>query len=327
MNKVLVWLGVLILLATAAGCGVKETGGNGAKPVRIGVMLSDVGLGDQSFSDTAFYGLIKARDELGVHFDYREISEVGDYEKGIEQLVQAGNDIVVGLGFMAQESLEKVAKKYPDQQFLLIDSVSELKNVVSLTFKEDEGSFLVGALAALKSKTDKLGFIGGMDAPVIRKFAAGFEQGVKAIKPQAQVSVEYAGDFGNVEKGAAIARKMIAAGTDVIYPAAGLTGVGALKEAEASHIYAFGVDSDQYVVAEKAVVSSMLKNIDEGIYRVAKMLVQQGEIGTDHIELGLNENGVALAPIRVVTMTQQENERLEALKGDILSGKITISVN
>lgn len=316
---------LLLCVAFIGGCGAQETIEE-KKTVKIGIMLSDVGLGDQSFSDAAFQGLIKARDELDIQFDYREISETGDYEKGIAELVKQGNDLVVGLGFMVQESLEKVAKQYPDQQFVLIDSVSEAANIVSLTFKEEEGSFLIGALAGLKTKSNKLGFIGGMDVPLIHKFGAGFRQGAEAVNPKAQIAVEYAEDFGSVEKGASIARKMIQSGVDAVYPAAGLTGVGALKEAETNGKLAFGVDSDQFFAAEKAVVSSMLKHIDKAIYLICESMVKDGKLSDKHIELGLKENGVGLAEVRILTLSDKEKEQLDKLTTDIVSGTIKVNV-
>ncbi|NHN31692.1 BMP family lipoprotein [Paenibacillus agricola] len=317
----------LVVALLAAGCSTTTGGMQQKNKMKIGVMLSDVGLGDQSFSDAAFQGLIKARGELGIQFDYREISETKTYDVGIEQLVQAGNDLIVALGFMSQESLEKVAAKYPEQTFLLIDSVSELKNVHSLTFKEDEGSFLIGAVTGMKSKTGKVGFIGGMDAPVIRNFYNGYVQGVKSVKPDTQVLLSFAEDFGNADKGAELARKMIAEGADVIYPAAGLTGVGSLKEAEASGVLAFGVDSDQFTAAEKAVVSSMLKNVDEGIFQVANMWTRTGKLEQQHMVLGLKENGVGLAPIRVVKLSDDEQRKLDGLKQQLIEGKIMLTVN
>lgn len=317
---------LLVFLVIFSGCGTQEVADE-KNHVKIGIMLSDVGLGDQSFSDAAFQGLIKARDELGIQFDYRELSETGTYEKGLIELVKQDNDLIVGLGFMVQESLEKVAKQYPDQQFALIDSVSDVPNVVSLTFKEEEGSFLVGALAAMKTKSNKLGFIGGVDAPVIHRFGAGFKQGAAAVNPEVEVKEEIAGDFGDANKGALIADKMLASGVDIIYPAAGLTGVGALKEAEKKGKIAFGVDSDQFFIAEKAVVSSMLKHIDEAIFLLAKTLAEQDKIASKQIELGLKENGVGLADIRVITLSDEEKQKIESLRKDIIEGKIKITVD
>ncbi len=187
-----IWHLVIALLAMfmmMSGCSTKETAAKKDR-IKVGIMLSDVGLGDQSFSDSAFRGLMKARDELGIIFDYRELKDTKTYEQGLKELVEDGNDIVIGLGFMVQEDLEKVAKQYPKQRFILVDSVSDLPNVTSIAFKEDEGSFLAGVLAALVTKTNRLGFIGGADVPLIRKFAAGFEKGVHAVKPSASVHIE-----------------------------------------------------------------------------------------------------------------------------------------
>lgn len=315
----------LVILSVLSGCGAWETAGKKDR-IKIGVMLSDVGLGDQSFSDAAFQGLIQARDELDIQFDYRELSETESYEKGLIELVKQDNDLIVGLGFMVQESLEKVAKQYPKQQFALIDSVSEVPNVVSLTFKEEEGSFLIGALAGLKTKSNKLGFIGGMDALVIHRFGEGFKQGAAATNPNAQITEAIAGDFGNAEKGALIAGQMFKDGIDLVYPAAGLTGVGALKEAEKTGNKAFGVDSDQFFIAEKAVISSMLKHIDKAIFLLAETLVKEEKIKSRHIELGLKENGVGLAEVRLLTLTDEERKQIDRLKQDIIEGKIKITI-
>lgn len=294
--------------------------------MKVGVMLSDVGLGDQSFSDAAFAGLVKARDELGIFFDYRELQTSGTYEKGLTELVEAGNDIVVGLGFMVVEDLEKVAKKYPKQKFILIDSVSEMENITSITFKEEQGSFLAGAIAGMVSKTNKVGFIGGADVPLIRKFKSGFEQGAKAVNPNAEIKVVYANDFGNADLGAGIASDMIADGADVLYAAAGLTGVGVLQEAQQEKKYAIGVDSDQYFFAEKAVVTSMLKNIDVALYETIKEFANEEKLASGPIELGMTENGVGLAPIRVIKLSEEQNGKLQDLEAKLSNNEISIRV-
>jgi basic membrane protein A len=322
-KKFLALLTILSLLIV--GCSSNTAKNEEINRVKIGIMLSDVGLGDQSFSDSAFQGLIKAREELNILFDYRELQDTETYEKGLTELVEDGNDVVVGLGFMVQEDIEKVAKKYPEQKFILIDSVSELENITSITFKEDEGSFLAGIAAALATKTNKLGFIGGADVPLINKFARGFEQGAKTINSEIEVSIEYAGDFGNDKLGADIATKMISEGTDVLYAAAGFTGVGVLKEAQSKGVYAIGVDSDQYFYAEKAVMTSMLKKVDVALYQVISDFVNSGEVPKGHIQLGLKENGVDLSQIRVVPFTQQQMMTITDHKQDIIDGKMTIS--
>lgn len=296
------------------GCSQQEVASKVDEKVKIGIMLSDVGLGDQSFSDLAFSGLVKARNELGIIFDYRELKETETYEAGLTELVEEDCDVIVGLGFMVQADLEKVAKKYPKQQFIIIDSVADFDNISSITFKEDQGSFLAGVVAALTTETNKLGFIGGDDVPLINKFEDGFINGAKAIEPSITVNVKYAGDFGNDQLGAEIAREMIDKDSDVLFAAAGLTGVGVLKQAQVSKVNAIGVDSDQYFYAEKAVITSMLKNVDVAMYQVAEQLVKEGKVKKGHIELGLEENGIDLAPLRVNLYTKEQEEIIEDWK-------------
>jgi basic membrane protein A and related proteins len=319
---ILLFIAVLMM----AGCSAATTSDKTAKEYKIGVLLSDTGLGDESFNDSAFRGLEKARDELGILFDYREAPD-GDFETPLEELSQQGNDLVIGLGFSVQEALENTAKKFPEQSFLLIDGVSELENVTSITFKEHEGSFLVGMVAAMTSKNQQLGVIGGADVPVIHRFEKGFIQGAQYINPDIKIVSEYANDFGDAALGKKMALEQIKNGVDFIYPAAGFTGVGAIQAAQEEHIFTAGVDSDQYFVAEKAVVTSMMKNIDVAVYNMAESLVEQGEIGQDVYELGLAEEGVGLAPIRNINLSSEQKKAIEAAKEKIISGSISINLN
>ncbi len=307
-------LRLVVVLATTllllVGCGLEEKDPLKGK-VKVGVMLSENGLGDQSFSDLAFAGLTKARDEDGVVVEYLELAETDTYEKGFRELVANGNDLVFALGFTGQQELEKVALDYPNQKFVLVDAVSEVANITSITFKEDEGSMLAGVVAATVSKSKVIGFIGGVDAPVIKRFEAGFVQGAKAINPNIVILTEYAGDFDNDGLGAKIASEMIDDKADVLYAAAGYTGVGMLKEAEKRGVYAIGVDSDQYFYAEQAVITSMMKNIDSALFDIIHAYKESGAIQSGHIELGLAENGVGLAPFRVLELTESEQKELE----------------
>lgn len=326
MNKIISLLLTVVLIGgSLAGCSASED--EKEQRVKIGVMLSDVGLGDQSFSDSAFAGLSKARDELDILFDYRELQSVGSYEKGFIELVEDGNDLVVGLGFMVQEDLEKVAKKYHNQQFILIDSVSELDNITSITFKEEQGSYLAGALAGMASKTNKIGFIGGAEVPLILKFQAGFEQGIKAVNPAAEVKVAFANDFGDAELGAKMAAEMIGDGVDVLYAAAGLTGVGVLKETQELKKLAIGVDSDQYFFAEKAVISSMLKNVDVALFETIKEYKADKKLSAKQIQLGINEKSIGLAPIRVIKLTPQQEKKMQELEAKLSNNEVTIQLD
>lgn len=319
------WILPLSLLVMLFGCSGSEAEKTEEERIKVGVMLSDAGLGDQSFSDISFEGLEKARDELNVSFDYRELSETDTYEQGIEELVKEGQDLIIGLGFSIQEAMEKVAEKYPEQQFLLVDAVSDASNIYNVTFKEDEGSFLLGALAAMKSKTGTVGFIGGVDSPVIHRFEQGFTAGVKHVNPKGKVLSVYAGSFGDDDLGASIARDMIAEGADFIYPAAGFTGVGAILAAQDAGVYAFGVDSDQFFLAEKTIVSSMLKRVDTAVYQSIEEMVKSGELSEKNKVLGIQDNGVSLAPIRVLELTAQEQKQLDTLQKELSDGRVTIT--
>jgi len=294
---------------------------------KIGFLLSDVGLGDQSFSDAAFHGLMKSRDELGVIFDYKELAQTKTYDAGFEQLLQEDCNLIVGLGFMVKDSLEKAAKQHPDMQFVLIDEQSDLPNVASITFKEEEGSFLAGVVAGLTTQTNHLGFLGGVDAPIIHKFQNGFEQGVNAAKPQATVKAVYAGDFGKADLGAQLAGSMMDQDkVDIIYSAAGFTGVGALQEAAKHGKYAIGVDTDQFFIAEKAVITSMLKNVDVALNSAVKTFVDnKNHFPQQHMVFGLKEQGVGIAPVRVLSLTPEQQKIFDEQKQKLASGSITIA--
>ncbi|MGP4039797.1 BMP family lipoprotein [Gracilibacillus sp. D59] len=315
----------LSLIIVLAGCSEQNTTSTIDDKVKIGIMLSDVGLGDQSFSDSAFYGLERARDELGILFDYRELADVGDYQTGLKQLIEQGNDLIIGLGYMIEEDLTRIAKEYPDQQFVIVDSVIDLPNVTSVNFKEQEGSFLIGAIAGMKTESDIVGFVGGEDTPLIRKFLNGYKQGVAATNPDAKVLDRFAGDFGDDKLGEQIAAELIEQGADYIYPSAGFTGVGVIKQAQKEGIYSFGVDSDQYYLGEDTVVTSMMKNIDVAMYTLATDLVNNGKLTSDNLELGLSDDGVGLAPIRVISLSSEEENQINKLTDDINSNAITVN--
>lgn len=323
MKRIIFLVSFIICCIVLTACSNDEKSTENEQ-IKVGIMLSDAGLGDQSFSDMGFMGLEKARDELGISFDYRELKDTETYEKGLEQLVQEGNDLIIGLGFSIQADLEKVAKKYPDSSFLIIDSQSELPNVNSITFKEEEGSFLIGVVAGMKTKSDTVGFVGGEEAELIKKFEKGFVAGVKAVNPDAKILSKYSGTFGDDKLGESIAREMIASGADYIYPAAGFTGVGVILEAQRQGVYSFGVDSDQFYLAEKSVVSSMVKQVDVAIYDTVKELVETGKIAEKNKQLGLKENGVAIAPIRAIELIPSEQTKIDQFIEDISNGTITV---
>ena len=277
----------------------------------VGVLLPDVGLGDQSFNDLAVNGLLKARDELDIIWSYRDLTMVNTMEEGLEQLIEEDHDIIIGVGYSVQEVLEAYAPKYPEQQFVIVDSVSDIDNIDGITFKEDEGSYLAGAIAAMTSKSNIIGFVGGMENdPIIQKFLDGYEQGAKSVNPSIEVLVQYANTYSDDKVGAQIASTMISQGADVLYAAAGYTGVGLLQEAQKQGVYAIGVDSDQYFYAQKAVITSMMKNVDVAVYDYIKAYMDSTSSEKLMLEFGIAEDGVKLAPIRVVSNSVQLEEAL-----------------
>lgn len=286
----------------------------------MGVVLSDVGLGDQSFSDAAMRGMGQLRETGDWFVDYRELDESETYKAGFEQLVEDGHDVIIGLGFASQTDLETVAAEHPGQQFALVDAVSTLPNVISVTFEETEGSALAGAVAGLETESNKIGFIGGVDNELIKKFETGFELGAKSVNEDVEMIVDYANDFASPEIGRKLAEKQIEAGADVLYAAAGLTGVGVLETAERNGIKAIGVDSDQSMIAPDAVITSMLKQVDLAIVKIADSLQEQAI--NDHIELGIDEGGIGLAALRRVQWTDEETEQFESVQKRLLEGTL-----
>lgn len=312
-------IGVLTLLITLllTGCTSKEstTAKTVAERYNVGLMLSDMGLGDLSISDLAFDGLVRATEDFDIVFRYLDPQEVKNYEQGIEQLVKQKNDVIFVIGYMPQEALEKVAKKYPKQQFVIVDTVSDSPNISSITFDEEQGSYLAGALAATITQSNVIGFIGGEDVDVIHNFERGYIEGAKKVKPTINVLTQYANTYTDEAKGTAIAKEMITSKADVLFAAAGMTGTGVLREAARAKAYAIGVDSDQYFLAEKAVVTSMMKNIDVAVYEYIRKDIEapRSQMG-QHITMGIQDNGVGLAPIRVIDPIAPVEQAIEKIK-------------
>ncbi len=242
----------------------------------VGVVYDITGRGDRSFNDAAGAGLDQATAELGVTGLESTPTGDGDRAERVQGLVDEGSGLVVGVGFLFEDAMNTVAAANPDTSFAIIDSVVDLPNVASLIFAEEQGSFLVGAAAALKTQTGTVGFIGGVENDLIQKFQAGFEAGVAAVDPEIEVLVNYItqppdfGGFNDPARGKEIAAAQYEAGADIIYSAAGSSGLGAFEAAaeagEPGDVWAIGVDSDQYnLVSEELqpyILTSMLKKVD-----------------------------------------------------------------
>ncbi len=260
-----------------------------------------------------------------------------DYQPNLQMLADEGAALAIGVGFMLENAVEEVAKQNPDIKFLLIDSPVlsgdnkpyALPNVRTAVFREEEGSFLVGALAGLATKSGKVGYVGGMEIALVKRGEAGFRAGVAATNPKATVLVNYTGSFDNVAMGKQVAQDLVAKGSDVIYHVAGSDGLGviqAVKEARNSgkQVFVIGVDSDQSHLAPEAVLSSMIKRVDLTVYEAARDLAQGNFKGEDLI-LGLKEGGVAYAPVRVDFPGKEEAlQKVEELRKKVISGEIKV---
>jgi basic membrane protein A len=264
----------------------------GAAPRFKIAMVTDIGgLGDQSFNDAAYRGLQRAAKELGAEIKVVESKRMADYEINLSNLADQKFDEIWAIGFLMTDALKNVAARYPNTKFGIIDSVVEGPNVMSVVFKEEEGSFLQGVLAGKMTKSNVIGFIGGMEFPLIIKFEAGFRAGVKAVNPKARVLVGYTGKFDDPGKGKELAMTQFSQGADLVYHASGACGIGVIEAAKEKKLLAIGVDSDQAHLAPAAVLSSMLKRVDNGVFMGAKSLAD-GKWKPGLTVLGLKEDGV-----------------------------------
>lgn len=331
MKKVLMLLAMLAMVVLTA-CGSKKEAAEApktteAKPLKVGIVLSIGGLGDESFNDSAFRGLEMAQKDLGIEFKYVEPASPSEDEGYLREYAEAGYDLVIATGFLMKDATEKVAKDFPDVKFALIDEVSALPNVASLLFAEDQGSFLVGALAAMMSKTGNVGFVGGMEIPLIQKFQKGYEMGAKYVNPSIKVGSLYtsgSNPFNDPVRGKENALSLIKQGADVVYHAAGGTGVGVIEAAKESKVFAIGVDSNQDGLAQGTVLTSMIKNVDIAVYNTVKA-VKEGTFKAGEQRLGVAEGGVGTTDFEFTKdIIGAENiAKLEQIRKDIIDGKIT----
>lgn len=327
------------MLPLAAGCGKsastdKAAAGGAGQPMQVGLVFDVGGRGDKSFNDAAYAGLEAAQKELGIQFTTLETSEGADREAQLRQLAAGPAQIIFGVGFLFTDDIKALAKEFPDKKFACVDYTVNPgdtlpPNLVALKFKEEEGSYLVGALAALLSKTHKVGFVGGMEIPLIRKFQAGYTAGAKAVDPKVEVLVKYAGNTGNAfkdpTKGKELALAEYHAGADIIYHASGSTGLGVFEAGRELKKLAIGVDSDQYDEAPGVVLTSMVKVVDKAVLetiRAVKDGTFQGGVRT----FGLKDDGVkwvyddrnkALIPDAV--KAQVDSLQAKIIRGEIVA--------
>jgi len=288
-------------------------GGDGDDTTQVGMVYATGGLGDGSFNDQAQQGLLDAADDFGV--EYRETqpdeaAQFSDFQQQLAGSTDPDYDLVSCIGFLQQDSLSETAPQYPDQDFQIVDEVVDESNVASFTFREHEGSFLAGVLAtelssmefsagagSTQSDSTNLGFVGGIEGPLIKKFEAGFKAGVEYANEDFDVSTSYVGDFNDPSGGREAALSMYSSGADVVYHAAGNTGTGVFQAAQQEGRFALGVDRDQSVTKESyadVILASMVKRVDTAVYNAIEAKVNGEYPGGSQETLGLPEEGVAL---------------------------------
>ena len=280
---------------------------------------------DKSFNEAAYRGMEKWKKDTGGKYLEFEVSNESQREQAVRRMAEKGASPIISVGFSQAAAIEKVAKEFPKLKFAIIDEAVDAPNVQSVKFKAQEGSFLVGALASMASKTEKVGFVGGMDIPLIRTFACGYEQGAKYANPKAEVFSNMTGTTGaawhDPARGSELAIAQFAKGADVIFAAAGGTGVGVYQAAKDNGKLAIGVDSNQNYVQPGTMLTSMTKRVDVAVYNVSK------EFKPGLLVLGLKEGGVdyALDQYNAKLVTPAMKKKVDAMKADIIGGKIAVA--
>ena len=280
---------------------------------------------DKSFNEAAYNGAERWKKETGKAYLDFEIANEAQREQAMRRMAERGANPVIGVGFSQGSSIEKVSKEFPKLNFAIIDSVVKQPNVESIVFKEHEGSFLVGMMAAIASKTGKVGFVGGMDSPLIRRFQCGYEQGAKYANPKAEVSATMTGTtpaaWSDPSRGGELAKAQFAKGVDVVFAAAGGTGVGVYQAAKDAGKLAIGVDSNQNHLHPGTMLTSMVKRVDNAIYNSAKKSTPGVTV------LGLKEGGVdyALDQYNEKLVGTDMKKRVDAAKADIIAGKLKVA--
>lgn len=334
MKRIVLFLmGLSLILMT--GCGKEDSSkkveNEGVKKVdyKVGIVLGLGGLGDKSFSDSAYEGLLKAEKELGVKIKYVEPTTLSEFDQFFTEFAEANYDLIIGVSFDAEKGIEKAAKEYPESNFVIIDSVVDLPNVKSIIFNQKQGSFLAGALGQMVSKKNSLGFIGAVEAPVIKSFYEGYEQGAQYMNPNIEVRDIYVGGsnpFNDPARAKELAISMAENGIDIIFTVAGGSGRGVMEAIKGREdLYGIGVDSNQDGEVKGKILTSILKRVDVSVFNAASEGLA-GNFTGGTVVLGLKENGMGTTDFEFSKeIIGVENlAKLEQIKKDLISGKIEI---
>jgi basic membrane protein A and related proteins len=331
----------LIAIGCGGGGGQGGGGGGGASEVRPALVLDVGGLGDQSFNDSAYAGLQRAKKEFNVaETETLESSGPTDYVPNLTQLADAGYNPVFAVGFLMTDAVNEVAPQYPEINFAIVDSTVEPQNAASLRFREQEGSYLAGVVAGLMTQEgteytnpdDKVvGFLGGQQSDLIAKFQAGYEAGVESVCSDCEVLVQYAGStpdaFNNPALGKEISLQQINQGADIIYHASGATGAGLFEAAREQKIFAIGVDADQAkLFPESPVLTSVVKRVDNAVFQTIEQAQDGSFPSGEVVEFGLDDKGISLAPFGRFEdqVPQNVKDEVEQAQQGIIDGDIKV---
>lgn len=319
---------------TAPGGGSNDDEGDSAK--KAALVVAQGGLGDEAYNDLAYKGFKDASEEFGVDGKPIESKDiVAEGEQLVRTAANSGYGLIADLEFSHSEMIGKVAKDFPDVKFAIVNVEVDGPNVTSILFKEHEGSYLAGVLAAQMTTSpdnpkinpeNKIGFIGGAKSTGIDKFLIGFMEGAKSVDPDIQFDIKYADSFGDAAKGQQIANQMYADGSDIIYAVAGGTGAGVIQAAQDTNHYVIGVDSDQDGIAEGAVLTSMIKRTDKAMYDIVEQF-SNGEVPAGQtVEYGVKEDGVGLSEMKYTKQDIPEEflTKVEDAKKGIVDGAIQV---
>ncbi|WP_220748603.1 MULTISPECIES: BMP family protein [Jannaschia] len=294
-----------------------------------GLIIDLGGKFDKSFNESAFNGAQRWAEETGADYAETELANEAQREQTMRRMAERGANPVVVLGFANASTLDVVAPDYPDTDFVIVDMVVDQPNVKSIVFSEHEGSYLVGMMAAMASESGTVSFIGGMDVPLISKFACGYAQGAKAVNPDMNVIVNMTGTtptaWNDPVKGAELTRSQISQGSDVVFAAAGGTGIGVLQAAADADILSIGVDSNQNYLHPGEVLTSMVKRVDNAVYD-SFTAAAAGELETGITVMGLDNEGVGFAmdENNADLVSAEMVAAVEAAKAQIIAGEITV---
>lgn len=300
LKKILI-LAMVFMMSSSffSGCSNKSTNTNMDKKdenYSIAMITDVAGVNDHSFNQSAWEGLQKAQEELGVEVKYLESKQDADYTTNVETLVDEEADLIIGVGSKLAPTIEQAAKDYPDQKFVIVDETLETipSNVEAILFNAEQSAYLVGLIAGKITKTNNVGFIGGMQLAVIDTFKYGYMSGVKSANSQCEIQTQYANSFTDQAKGKAIANQMISNKADVIFIAGGDVGTGAIEAIKEAGKYAIGVDRDQSDLAPDNVLTSAIKRVDVGVYETVKDFIEGKFEGGSEKTYGLEEGAVGI---------------------------------